>query len=165
LHGGRPHQAEHWPDGGRNAEALGLAKGVRKLFAIKERADLQIGRAGDGDAFLLGAVAGHGAGSPAGGFVNKTGVWGPDEQPVYDAMEDSPLTWHVGPDGQHIEMGIAEMNLVLLLGQLGLSWDHQRERLFPFGTVYGKVKMLSPAVVSGAGFLFGALPSSGRENT
>ena len=36
--------------------------------------------------------------------------------------------------GQHIEMGIAEMNLVLLLGQLGLSWDFQRERLFPIGT-------------------------------
>ena len=26
-----------------------------------------------------------------GGFINKTGVWGPDEEPVYDAMEDSPL--------------------------------------------------------------------------
>ena len=33
-------------------------------------------------------------------------------------------------------MGIAEMNLVLLLGQLGLSWDFQRERLFPIGTLY-----------------------------
>ena len=44
-------------------------------------------------------------------------------QPVYDAMEDSPLNWRVGPGGQHIEMGIAEMNLVLLLGQLGLTWD------------------------------------------
>ena len=36
-------------------------------------------------------------------------------------MEDSPLKWRVGPTGQHIEMGIAEMNLVLLLGQLGLT--------------------------------------------
>ena len=71
-----------------------------------------------------------------GGFINKTGVWGPDEEPVYDAMEDSPLKWRVGPRGQHIEMGIAEMNLVLLLGQLGLSWDFQRERLFPIGTLY-----------------------------
>jgi pyruvate dehydrogenase E1 component len=56
-----------------------------------------------------------------GGFINKTGVWGPDDEPVYDAMEDSPLKWRVGPTGQHIEMGIAEMNLVLLLGQLGLT--------------------------------------------
>jgi len=71
-----------------------------------------------------------------GGFVNKTGVWGPEPEPVYDQMDDSPLKWRVRPDGQHIEMGIAEMNLVLLLGQLGLTWDHQRERLLPFGTVY-----------------------------
>ncbi|MBM3677050.1 MAG: pyruvate dehydrogenase, partial [Actinobacteria bacterium] len=26
-----------------------------------------------------------------GGFINKTGVWGLDEEPIYDAMEDSPL--------------------------------------------------------------------------
>ena len=71
-----------------------------------------------------------------GGFINKTGVWGPDEEPVYDEMDDSPLKWRVGPRGQHIEMGIAEMNLVLLLGQLGLSWDFQGERLFPIGTLY-----------------------------
>lgn len=71
-----------------------------------------------------------------GGFVNKTGVWGPEAEPVYDAMEDSPLKWRVTPSGQHVEMGIAEMNLVLMLGQLGLTWDYQRERLIPFGTVY-----------------------------
>ena len=99
-----------------------------------------------------------------GGFVNKTGVWGPDEQPVYDAMEDSPLTWRVGPDGQHIEMGIAEMNLVLLLGQLGLSWDHQRERLFPFGTVYDPFVMralegIVYSTYSGSRFVLVGTPS------
>ena len=56
-----------------------------------------------------------------GGLINKVGVWGPTRSPIYDAMEDSPLRWRVGPRGQHIEMGIAEMNLVLLLGQLGLT--------------------------------------------
>ena len=71
-----------------------------------------------------------------GGFINKTGIWGHNDEPVYDQVEDSTLKWRVGPSGQHIEMGIAEMNLVLLLGQLGLSWDFQRERLFPIGTLY-----------------------------
>ena len=71
-----------------------------------------------------------------GGFINKVGVWGLEEETVYDAMEDSPLRWRVGPRGQHIEMGIAEMNLVLLLGQLGLSWDVQGETVFPIGTLY-----------------------------
>ncbi len=99
-----------------------------------------------------------------GGFVNKTGVWGPEEQPVYDAMEDSPLRWRVGPDGQHIEMGIAEMNLVLLLGQLGLSWDHQGERLFPFGTVYDPFVMralegIVYSTYSGSRFVLVGTPS------
>ena len=32
------------------------------------------------------------------------------------------LRWQQGPGGQHIELGISEMNLFLLLGQLGLAW-------------------------------------------
>jgi pyruvate dehydrogenase E1 component len=71
-----------------------------------------------------------------GGWINKVGVWGLQEDPVYDEMADSPLKWRVGTRGQHIEMGIAEMNLVLLLGQLGLAWDFQRTQLLPIGTLY-----------------------------
>ena len=99
-----------------------------------------------------------------GGFINKTGIWGHDEEPVYDAMEDSPLKWRVGPKGQHIEMGIAEMNLVLLLGQLGLSWDFQRERLFPIGTLYDPFVMralegIVYSTYSGSRFVLAGTPS------
>ena len=99
-----------------------------------------------------------------GGFINKTGVWGPDDEPVYDAMEDSPLKWRVGPAGQHIEMGIAEMNLVLLLGQLGLTWDYQRERLFPIGTLYDPFVMralegIVYSTYSGSRFVLAGTPS------
>jgi pyruvate dehydrogenase E1 component len=99
-----------------------------------------------------------------GGFINKVGVWGFDEEPVYDAMEDSPLKWRVGPQGQHIEMGIAEMNLVLLLGQLGLTWDFQRERLFPIGAIYDPFVMralegIVYSVYSGSGFVLAGTPS------
>ena len=99
-----------------------------------------------------------------GGFINKLGVWGPDEEPVYDPMEDSPLKWRVGPRGQHIEMGIAEMNLVLLLGQLGLTWDHQRERLFPVGTLYDPFVMralegIVYSTYSGSRFVLAGTPS------
>jgi hypothetical protein len=46
-------------------------------------------------------------------------------------------------------MGIAEMNPVLLLGQLGLSWDFQRERLFPIGTQgYAEYQIDSAAIVT-----------------
>ena len=99
-----------------------------------------------------------------GGFINKVGVWGPEEEPVYDAMEDSPLRWRVGPGGQHIEMGIAEMNLVLLLGQLGLTWDYQHERLFPIGTLYDPFVMRALEGVvystySGSRFVLAGTPS------
>ncbi len=99
-----------------------------------------------------------------GGFINKTGVWGLDDEPVYDAMEDSPLKWRVSPRGQHVEVGIAEMNLMLLLGQLGLTWDFQREWLFPIGTVYDPFIMrgLEGIVYSaycGARFVIAGTPS------
>ena len=99
-----------------------------------------------------------------GGFINKAGVWGPAEEPVYDEMADSPLRWRVHPRGQHVEMGIAEMNLVLLLGQLGLTWDFQRERLFPIGTLYDPFVMralegIVYSVYSGARFVLCGTPS------
>jgi pyruvate dehydrogenase E1 component len=61
-------------------------------------------------------------------------------------------------------MGIAEMNLVLLLGQLGLSWDFQRERLFPFGTVYDPFVMralegIVYSTYSGSRFVIAGTPS------
>ncbi len=98
-----------------------------------------------------------------GSFINKTGIWGHDEEPVYD-REDSPLKWRVGPRGQHIEMGIAEMNLVLLLGQLGLTWDYQRERLFPIGTLYDPFVMralegIVYSTYSGSRFVLAGTPS------
>ena len=106
-----------------------------------------------------------------GGFINKTGVWGLEDERVYDAMEDSPLRWRVGRTGQHVEMGIAEMNLVLALGQLGLTWDFQRERLFPIGTLYDPFVMralegIVYSVYSGARFVLCGTPSGislGRE--
>ncbi len=99
-----------------------------------------------------------------GGFVNKAGVWAPAQEPVYDEMEDSPLKWRVGPTGQHVEMGIAEMNLVLLLGQLGLTWDYQRERLLPIGTVYDPFVMralegIVYSTYSGSRFVLVGTPS------
>ena len=54
------------------------------------------------------------------------------------------LRWAGGAHGQHIELGISEMNLFLLLGQLGLAWDLSGQPLLPIGTVY------DPFVLPGA---------------
>lgn len=48
----------------------------------------------------------------------------------------STAKWEFTPEGQHVELGIAEMNLFLLLGAAGLSHSLFGKRLFPIGTVY-----------------------------
>lgn len=70
-----------------------------------------------------------------GGWINRVGVFSATGE---DRFEPSPqpVRWHPGPRGQHIELGISEMNLFLLLEQLGLSQEMQGELLFPIGTVY-----------------------------
>ncbi len=68
------------------------------------------------------------------GFINRMGVFSPDARRSWS--EDPVLKWAEGPAGQHIELGISEMNLFLLLGQLGLAWDLSGQPLLPVGTVY-----------------------------
>ncbi|MBU1289325.1 MAG: transketolase [Alphaproteobacteria bacterium] len=53
-----------------------------------------------------------------------------------DQQIPSTQKWQFSPEGQHIELGIAEMNLFLLLGAAGLSHSLFGERLIPIGTVY-----------------------------
>jgi pyruvate dehydrogenase E1 component len=68
------------------------------------------------------------------GFINRKGVFAPAEQRAWSV--DPLLKWTEGPSGQHIELGISEMNLFMLLGQLGLSHEINGELLVPIGTVY-----------------------------
>lgn len=70
-----------------------------------------------------------------GGWINKKGVYSHSETDDHGGGERL-LKWAPSPSGQHIELGISEMNLFMLLGQLGLSHDHHGEQLFPVGTVY-----------------------------
>ena len=70
-----------------------------------------------------------------GGWINKTGVYSHVERDHHGGA-DRLLKWAPTPSGRHIELGISEMNLFMLLGQLGLSHDHHDEQLFPIGTVY-----------------------------
>jgi len=71
------------------------------------------------------------------GWVNKVGVWAPDER--VDWFSDDPETllhWREGPQGQHIQLGIAEVNLVGALAELGATWSRWGEATFPIGVVY-----------------------------
>ena len=70
-----------------------------------------------------------------GGWINKRGVYAHTERADHGGAERL-LKWAPGPTGQHIELGISEMNLFMLLGQLGLSHEHHGQHLLPVGTVY-----------------------------
>jgi pyruvate dehydrogenase E1 component len=69
-----------------------------------------------------------------GGWVNKVGVFSPRARPE-PAGDNQLLRWVEGPAGQHFELDLSEMNLFLLLGQLGSAGDFG-EPLAPIGTVY-----------------------------
>jgi pyruvate dehydrogenase E1 component len=70
-----------------------------------------------------------------GGWINKVGVFAAQEAPTWDSGPRL-LRWEPKPSGQHIELGISEMNLFMLLGQFGLSQELTGQLLFPIGTVY-----------------------------
>lgn len=72
-----------------------------------------------------------------GGWINKTGVWSVQDRRDWFADDaDRLLKWHEVRNGQHIELGIAEVNLVSLLGELGATWSRWGERLIPVATLY-----------------------------
>ena len=73
-----------------------------------------------------------------GPWVNRRGLFARADVPDTFAEERVPSTqkWSFGPAGQHIELGIAEMNLFILLGAAGLSHSLFGRRLLPVGTLY-----------------------------
>lgn len=73
-----------------------------------------------------------------GPWVNRRKLFARDAQADTFKDEKIPSTakWEFAPEGQHIELGIAEMNLFLLLGAAGLSHSLFGKRLLPIGTVY-----------------------------
>ena len=73
-----------------------------------------------------------------GPWINKKGLFNRNESSdtFRDRKIPSAQKWIFSTSGQHIELGIAEMNLFLLLGAAGLSHELFGERLFPIGTVY-----------------------------
>jgi pyruvate dehydrogenase E1 component len=72
-----------------------------------------------------------------GGWVNKVGVWSASERrDWFDDDAETTLHWREKPTGQHIELGIAEVNLVSLLGELGSTWSRWGQPLLPIGVLY-----------------------------
>lgn len=71
------------------------------------------------------------------GWLNKVGVWSTDERRNwFDDDRETIMHWREKPTGQHMELGIAETNLVGLIGELGATWSRWGEPLFPIGVLY-----------------------------
>ncbi len=101
-----------------------------------------------------------------GGWVNRRGLFG--RNAVSDTFKNeripSTFAWEFSPKGQHIELGIAEMNLFILLSALGLSHSINGERLLPIGTLYDPfiargLDALNYACYQDARFIVVATPS------
>ena len=86
-----------------------------------------------------------------GGWINKAEIWwiANPAQPAEPAASGSGnrrdwfaddsqtlVRWHESPAGRHMELGIAETNLVGLLSELGVTWSRYGQPLLPIGTIY-----------------------------
>ncbi|HWV42938.1 transketolase [Pseudorhodoplanes sp.] len=101
-----------------------------------------------------------------GAWVNRRGLFG--RSPMLDTFRNeripSTFAWEFSPKGQHIELGIAEMNLFIALSALGLAHSIEGERLLPIGTLYDPfiargLDALNYACYQDARFIVVATPS------
>jgi pyruvate dehydrogenase E1 component len=101
-----------------------------------------------------------------GPWVNRRGLFA--HQAMADTFKSeripSTFNWEFSPKGQHIELGIAEMNLFIVLSALGLSHSINGERLLPIGTLYDPfiargLDALNYACYQDARFILVATPS------
>ncbi|MEM8915012.1 MAG: transketolase [Pseudomonadota bacterium] len=141
------------------SEAPFFARGDRRLAATNQPSigpvwlDDKVASTQAGFGKLLDAISRTGGGladrivtmSPdvtvstgLGGWVNRRGLFA--RQARDDTFRDQRIPsmqkWAFSEKGQHLELGIAEMNLFLALGASGLSHSLFGERLLPIGTVY-----------------------------
>ena len=101
-----------------------------------------------------------------GPWVNRRGLFA--RQSLADTFKaeriPSTFNWDFKPEGQHIELGIAEMNLFIQLSALGLSHSLFGERLIPIGTLYDPfisrgLDALNYACYQDSRFILAATPS------
>jgi pyruvate dehydrogenase E1 component len=101
-----------------------------------------------------------------GAWVNQRGLF--NRKDVADVFAKAKIPsaqkWGATKNGQHVELGIAESNLFLMLAAAGLSGDLFGTRLFPIGTLYDPfiargLDSLNYACYQDARFLLVATPS------
>jgi pyruvate dehydrogenase E1 component len=100
-----------------------------------------------------------------GGWINRMGVYTPHANVAeYEGEAQRILRWQRSQQGRHIELGISEMNLFMMAGMAGLSYELTGAPLVPIGTVYDPFVLRGLdsfiyAVYSGSKFIVAGTPS------
>jgi pyruvate dehydrogenase E1 component len=72
-----------------------------------------------------------------GGWINRAGIFNIGDRIDWFADDsETAIHWRESEHGQHIELGIAEGNLVGVLSELGATWSRDSQPLLPIGTIY-----------------------------
>ncbi|MEZ4861116.1 MAG: 1-deoxy-D-xylulose-5-phosphate synthase N-terminal domain-containing protein [Caldilineaceae bacterium] len=98
------------------------------------------------------------------GWILKAGVFSAVAHAPRPDEEQPHVSWQYSIHGQHIELGISEMNLFMTLAMFGLSAELCGQQLIPIGTVYDPfvcrgLDALIYGLYSGAKFIFAGTPS------
>ena len=133
---------ESYPDQTSSQEAFGRVLGA-------------LGRRPEGD-HIVTVSADVAVTTHLAGWINRKGIYFPEARSSAPADAPQAVQWKESPAGQHVELGIAEHNLFLLLGALGLSHELSGIPLLPIGTLY------DPFVTRGLDALYHALYSGSR---
>jgi pyruvate dehydrogenase E1 component len=144
--------------GGENEQSTQAAFG-KVMFEIARRTDEFAGR-------VVTTSPDVTVSTNLGGFVNRRGVFHrrAHEDVFKRRRIPSAQVWSMVETGQHVELGIAENNLFIVLAALGLTAPLFGERLFPVGTLYDPfiargLDALNYACYQDARFLLVATPS------
>lgn len=133
---GRRHERHDVPPipvdfGGRHKGASSTQQAFGRFFLELARAAPEVAR------HVVTVSPDVASSTNLGGWINRFGIWNVHDR--FDWFADDPerlLHWRETANGQHIELGIAEMNLVGLLGELGATWSRVGQPLLPIGTIY-----------------------------
>jgi len=72
-----------------------------------------------------------------GGWINRAGIFYLGDRIDWFADDsETAIHWRESEHGHHVELGIAEGNLVGVLGELGATWSRDGQPLLPIGTLY-----------------------------
>ena len=117
--------------GGRHVGAVSTQQSLGRFFGDIAREAPEVAR------YIVTVSPDVASSTNLGTWINRVGAWDVGCTTDWFADDvDSLVHWRTSHHGQHIELGIAETNLVGLLGELGTSWSHNGQPLLPIGTIY-----------------------------